>query len=329
MVYAVGVLVSLVPFFLAAPPHHFCPFRSLDYIIQRILHTQPLPPPILVYPLGPRSWRLPGGDRLYIQDLVRFLVPSMSDLQQQYHAHLNPRPYCPTPRSIYIIVKNVIEGVLVVAPQVSSTSAAPLCPTGCASSFAPIQLQLPFPCPLFPYLFHSSAPFLRHGPRSPRAQRSGTLASSPPYPTQLYCTTICQVKCTASCARLHLHTQASLTLYRWPASRRIPHPMHIASTRLCRSCERVRVGADGRRGELKMRCRRSVSKDSSNSEHSMYGMATARPRQAVARTCFMSVLDSCMPCMNCLLSLRMYAEWFNEYSFLCCISSVRCVRLLL
>lgn len=24
--------------------HHFCPFRSLDYIIQRILHTQPLLP---------------------------------------------------------------------------------------------------------------------------------------------------------------------------------------------------------------------------------------------------------------------------------------------
>lgn len=34
-----------------------------------------------------------------------------------------------------------------------------------------------------------------------------------------------------------------------------------------------------------MRCRRSVSKDSSKPEHYMYGMATARLRQVVARTC--------------------------------------------
>lgn len=176
----------------------------------------------------------------------------MSDLQQQYHAHLNPRPYCPTPRSIYIIVKNVIEGVLVVAPQVSSTSAAPLCPTGCASSFTPIQLQFSFPCSLFLYLFHSSAPSCVPQP-SCTAQRYTGITT--PYPTHLYCTTIRQVKCTASRARLHPHTQASLSAV--SLARFSSHSMHFASTRLCRSCERVRVGAEGRRGELKMRCRRT------------------------------------------------------------------------
>ena len=139
-----------------------------------------------------------------------------------------------------------------------------------------------------------SSPGLRN-PRyaSSRPQRyTGTIL----HPAHTYiCTTGRQVKCTASCARpLQPPYPHRYPLYRWLSlSHRISshhrtNASHV-STRLCRLCERGWVvggpwdWADEYR-ESRRRCPLVCLEGLST-----YGMATARLRQAVAQTCFMSV----------------------------------------